>query len=276
MKNMETRKEAVSESIGFIIIFGLAISGIGLIMLYGYPLLMRQESQANMRNMEQTMIVLQNDVKSLVYKMEHYKETSLRISGGTLTINPEAGVGGGFTILDSNGQPPKDSNGVAFQEPFQPGELRYLSTGDNAIITLENGAVIKKYLTTKGAVMLANPRWYLDVSSKTMVINLVNLFPQDNMAMSNTGIGTVVTRFQGVNQYQACSMYQPCSQVTIDYHTDAANLMTDGYDQAWRTYLTDPTGLNMTESPVNSNHYVSQGVVNKLMVKVYLITVKTL
>ncbi len=81
---MELNREGVSESLGYLIIFGLVLTGIGLITLYGYPLLMQQESSANLRNMEQTMIVLQSDIKSLTYKLANYKETSLRVSGGTL------------------------------------------------------------------------------------------------------------------------------------------------------------------------------------------------
>ncbi|HXW99493.1 MAG TPA: hypothetical protein VEI51_07225, partial [Methanomicrobiales archaeon] len=69
---MELKREAVSESIGYLIIFGLILSGIGLITLYGYPMLMQQQSSANMRNMEQSMIVLQNDIKSLTYKLANY------------------------------------------------------------------------------------------------------------------------------------------------------------------------------------------------------------
>ena len=53
----------VSESIGFILILGIMVTGIGLVTLYGYPILLNEQSNANIRNMEQNMIVLQTDVQ---------------------------------------------------------------------------------------------------------------------------------------------------------------------------------------------------------------------
>src|SRR5512136_159083 len=76
----------VSESIGFLLIFTLVITGIGLVTLYGYPMLMQQQTSADEQIMEKNMIVLQNDVKSLAYKTVPYKETSLKIGGGTLAV----------------------------------------------------------------------------------------------------------------------------------------------------------------------------------------------
>jgi hypothetical protein len=58
-------ERGVSEAIGFILIFSIVIAGIGLVTLYGYPMLLKQQTSANERIMEKNMIVLQNDVKSL-------------------------------------------------------------------------------------------------------------------------------------------------------------------------------------------------------------------
>jgi hypothetical protein len=72
----------VSEAIGFILIFSLIIAGIGLVTLYGYPLLLQQQVGADEKIMEKNMIVLQNDMKSLAYKTVPFKETALKIGGG--------------------------------------------------------------------------------------------------------------------------------------------------------------------------------------------------
>lgn len=62
----------VSESVGFMIIFTIIITGIALVTLYGYPVLLQQQSSANEQVMEKNMIVLQNDLKSLSYSMDPY------------------------------------------------------------------------------------------------------------------------------------------------------------------------------------------------------------
>jgi hypothetical protein len=235
---MELKREAVSESIGYLIIFGLILTGIGLITLYGYPLLMQQQSSANMRNMEQTMIVLQNDVKSLTYKLANYKETSLRVSGGSLSLYGFSNTYQKFSISTSDGS---INNYVLY-----PGELRYFSTNDDTVITIENGAVIEKPLTMNGSFSLADPRWYLDSSSSTLVINLMNLSTDSTSSqmLSETGIGTVRMRLLRTNMTSATITSPPNPSVTINYYPDPTNITPDGYSTAWRTYLTNPNNFN--------------------------------
>nr|HPK81343.1 hypothetical protein [Methanoculleus sp.] len=67
-------EKAVSEAIGFILILGIVLTGIGLVTLYGYPVLVKEQSNADVRNMERAMIVIQNDMKSLCFKNVPYKE----------------------------------------------------------------------------------------------------------------------------------------------------------------------------------------------------------
>jgi hypothetical protein len=281
---MEQKREAVSESIGYLIIFGLILTGIGLITLYGYPLLMQQQSSANMRNMEQTMIVLQNDIKSLTYKLANYKETALRVSGGSLSL-----YGPSYTLQKFKIQV---NEGVGDQDLFSPpylGELRYLSTSDNTVIALENGAVIEKPLATKGSFMLADPRWYLDNSSgrRTLVINFMNLSTMASSAqlLSQTGIGNVRMRLARTNMTTMGSDW-PASPngatINLTYYPDnTATIMPDGYALAWKTYLTSPGnfegGMKWSGTGNNGDKdiYTIKDIQN-IVIKEYDIVVETL
>ena len=78
--------DGISESIGFLLIFSMVIIGIGLVTLYGYPMLLREQTSADEQIMQKSMIVLQNDVKSLTFKTVPYKETMLNTGGGSLTL----------------------------------------------------------------------------------------------------------------------------------------------------------------------------------------------
>jgi len=233
---MEMKREAVSESIGYLLIFALVLTGIGLITLYGYPLLIQQQSSANVRNMEQTMIVLQNDIKSLSYKLANFKETSLRVSGGSLTLLGPMYTVQSFKIWTSDGG---INNYI-----FAPGELRYFSANDNLFITLENGAVIEKPLGTNGSFMLADPRWYLDNSTSTLVINLMNLSsaPGTVQVLSQSGIGTVRMRLLNANVTTHSNLGG--MQVNLKYTPDPKNITPEGYGLAWKTYLTSPNNFN--------------------------------
>jgi len=216
--------EGVSESIGFLLIFTLMMAGIGLVTLYGYPLLMQQQTSADEKIMEKNMIVLQNDVKSLAYKTVPYKETALKIGGGTLTVynsqySPPALT---ITIRDGPG---------AIIEDFTSGDLMYHSASTNTEVSLQNGAVVKRQ--NPGSVMLAEPRWFYDGQTQTMVINLVNL--TSNGLMARDGIGTVQmalgeTRFND---------HVPLNDMYLDYTPDTNR----DYSTAWDTYFQNTLGM---------------------------------
>ena len=281
---MEQKREAVSESIGYLIIFGLVITGIGLITLYGYPLLMQQQSSANMRNMEQTMIVLQNDIKSLTYKLANYKETALRVSGGSLSL-----YGPSYTLQKFK---IKVNEGFGDQDLFLPpflGELRYLSTSDNTVIALENGAVIEKPLNAKGSFMLADPRWYLDNSSgrRTLVINFMNLstMASPTQLLSQTGVGNVRMRLDRTNMTTRSVDWGPLGSgavITITYYPfNNETIMPDGYGLAWKTYLTNPNNFEgdmvCTGNPLNAEPLVCTiSDIQNIVIKEYDIVVETL
>jgi len=269
---MELKREAVSESIGYLIIFALILTGIGLITLYGYPLLLAQQSSANTRNMEETMIVLQNDIKSLTYKLANYKETSLMVSGGSLSLYGFSNTLQKFNIVTSDG---------SINYNFFPGELRYFSTNDNTFITIENGAVIEKPLATNGSFMLADPRWYLDTSSSTLVINLMNLStgPGTSQLLSETGVGTVSMHLLRANMTSA-TIGGVNPSVTITYNPDPKNITPDGYGLAWQTYLNNtnnfPGGMVCTGNPLTAQPLVCTEPAQNIIVKEYDIVVDSI
>ena len=156
--NMRSNEAGVSESIGFMLIFTIVIAGIAIVTLYGYPLLLQQQMGAEEKIMEKNMIVLQNDMKSLAYKTVPYKETALKIGGGSLTVYNSSYNPSSFNI----------STYTRYREPyhsvisFQPGELRYESVSAQTDISLQNGAVAMRPRNQNGSTMLADPRWFYD------------------------------------------------------------------------------------------------------------------
>lgn len=236
--------EGVSESIGFILIFGLVLTGIALITLYGYPMLTQQQSNADVRNMEQTMVVLQNDMKALCFKNVPYKETALQVSGGSLAVVNATSTGPRLNIT---------ANGTTTK--FSPGMLVYTSNGQDATIALENGAVIRAQ--AGGSAMIAEPRWFFDKSSKTLVINLINL---TGSPMSSTGMGNVRLKLNSSSTFRDDD-FGSGKEVTI-------NITDQTFSKAWENYLTGQE-LEMTGS---SGTYTKSDV-NRLIIKKYEIQV---
>jgi hypothetical protein len=240
MKNRTRRQmgdAGVSESIGFLLIFAMVITGIGLVTLYGYPMLLQQQTGADEQIMEKNIIVLQNDFKSIVYKTVPYKETSLKIGGGTLFVNNYPTSGPTFQIRDSTG---------AVLMPDNPtGDLRYDSTSSEDEISLQNGAVVKRNLGvgSTGSSMLAEPRWFFDETTRTMVINVVNIGSAG--PMSREGIGRVQMKL-GQTEYLRKDYSPSTETITIIYTPDAGH----DYTRAWQNYFENTMKMTCTTGPL--------------------------
>ncbi|HXW99257.1 MAG TPA: hypothetical protein VEI51_06005, partial [Methanomicrobiales archaeon] len=139
----------------------------------------------------------------------------------------------------------------ALLPPFTPGELRYFSTNDDTVITIENGAVIEKPLTTNGSFMLADPRWYLGNSSnrRTLVVNLMNLSTVSSFGptLSEAGVGNVRMHLARTNMTTRSADFGPLGSgatITITYSPNNNQTITpDGYGFAWMNYMTNPNNF---------------------------------
>jgi len=258
---MESKDGGVSESIGFLLIFSIVIAGIGLVTLYGYPLLLQQQVGAEEKIMEKNMIVLQNDIKSLAYKTVPYKETSLKIGGGSLTVYNSSYSPSSSTINIS------DSSGTIYVSSFQPGELRYESVSAQTDISLQNGAVVLRPRIQTGSVMLAKPRWFYDAPTKTLVINLINI-TSDNI-IAKEGIGTVRMKLGGTNY----TNYNPVGDVKIDYTPDST--CVQDYSVAWSNYFRDSLAMTGPQGSCGLNTYTRSNV-NTLVIKQYEVKIEAI
>jgi hypothetical protein len=264
MYEKKSNDRGVSESIGFLLIFTIVIAGIGLVTLYGYPMLLQQQVSADEKIMEKNMIVLQNDIKSLAYKTVPYKETSLKIGGGSLTVYNSSYSPSSSTLTI------KDLDAThTYITSFQPGELRYESVSAQTDISLQNGAVVLRKHFEPGSVMLAEPRWFYDdaiPNRKTMVINLINI--TSTHLMAKEGIGTVRMKLVGDPTY----MYfptptQPISgNLILTYTPDS----TQNYSVAWGNYFTNT--LKMT--PVGTTYQLPP--VDILVIKKYDVKIEAI
>ncbi|MDK2890128.1 MAG: hypothetical protein PWR21_760 [Methanoculleus sp.] len=242
---MKINEKAVSEAVGFVLILGIVISGIGLVTLYGYPVLLKEQSNTDVKNMERAMIVIQNDMKSLCYKNVPYKETSLQVSGGTLEVVNSTSYGSSINV--TNGTP-------SLQQDYRLGALIYRSDRSTEVITLENGAVMTCQEGSAGSAMLAEPRWFYDGPTRTFVIYIMNITTDDLMAKS--GMGAVRMSLENVDT----QVYTGPNDVTVTYTSDGDNDL----NVAWDNYLTgiSPSGTHTLPA-------VSKLVIKEYEIKIY-------
>jgi hypothetical protein len=247
---VKINEKAVSEAVGFVLILGIVISGISLVTLYGYPVLLKEQSNTDVRNMERAMIVIQNDMKSLCYKNVPYKETSLQVSGGTLEVVNSSDYGGFINV--TNGTP-------SLQKNYTVGALIYRSDRGTEVITLENGAVMTRQEGSTGSAMLAESRWFYDGPTGTFTIYIMNITTDDLMAKS----GMAAVRMSLVNV--DTQVYTAPGTVTVTYTGDSGNDLS----VAWENYLTG-SSVGMHRAALNK---YERNNVGKLVIKEYRIKI---
>jgi hypothetical protein len=268
MVTLHTKKlneHGVSEAIGFMLIFTIVIAGIGLVTLYGYPLLLQQQVSADEKIMEKNMIVLQNDIKSLAYKTVPFKETSLKIGGGSLTVYNSS-----YTPASSN-ITIYDLTGTTYVNLFQPGELRYESVSAQTDISLQNGAVVMRPRINPGSVMLSEPRWFYDENTNTMVINLINITSTNILAKE--GIGTVQMTLGETSYYN--TPIPAGTTIKLDYTSDTTGVQN--YSVAWGNYFTQTLPMTEQLPPPNppARTYVLPPI-DTLVIKKYEVQIKNI
>ena len=269
----------VSEVIGFVLILGIMVTGIGLVVFYGYPILLEQQANANVRNMERNMIVLQTDINSLVFKSVPYKETTMQVSGGTLSVipsdptaNPLVSTGDrpefSITYYDDAAPAP---GGTPLTIYFSPGELRYEPDSQEAVVEYENGNVHKRYWSAEGSTTLSNPRWFIDDNAgfKTLVITPIQITTEGSQPLSRNGISNVRMKVDPIPTlpYPIDENYGPLvtdqQTVTVVYHPS----IVYNYEDAWNNYFTQFPDNTLPDSNT------LQVDVNRLVIKPYKITV---
>lgn len=249
----------VSEAIGFMLIFTMVIVGIGLVTLYGYPMLIQQQVTADEKIMEKNMIVLQNDEKSLTYKTIPFKETSLKIGSGTLEVHNQSDNIAKFEVYDRTGY-----NYIT----FHPGDLRYVSDSADTDLSLQNGAVVKRQHLEAGSLMLAEPRWFVDDSTNTVVINLIAT--NSSTMTSRAGIGTVQTELGQAN-YSYNIIPVTALPLMVKYTPDP----NQDYSAAWGDYFIGSLPMTSTGTPgeYKFNNPSNQPIV--LVIKTFEVIVKS-
>ncbi|MDG6249881.1 hypothetical protein [Methanocalculus sp.] len=241
--------DGVSEAIGFILIFSIVVLGIAIVVLYGFPLLIAGQGSADMRNMEQTVIVLQNDLKSISYKMVPYKETALQVQGGVLFVTEASGT---FEVL-IDGDSKYNS---------QVGQIRYVSDLDSTRIVIENGAVLTRPERGSGSAMLAEPRWYYDDPSNTLILSFIEVQTERERALA--GVGRIEMKNDPVQKITR-EYTLPVDSLEIHYSPLSPE---HDYSVAWENYLTGRLGMVQNSENVYTHPSASELVVQETVITI--------
>jgi len=243
--------EGVSEAIGFLIMFTIVLTGIAMVSLVGYPMLLETQVSSDERNMEQAMIAIQNDMKIMTFSNVPYRDSTIKVSGGGLTAFDKNSFGQEFRITTDD-----------VDLEFKPGAIQYESDEGTAVMTLTNGAIVRREKFQEGSAMLAEPRWFYDSDENALVIFIISLNADREFYQS--GIGTI----QMSMKEQPVTTNSVPGTIKITYNSDP----NDDYSVAWRNYL---TGESLGFTDVGSGNYELYGA-QRLVIKEYNIKIENM
>ncbi|OPY27991.1 MAG: hypothetical protein A4E28_01767 [Methanocella sp. PtaU1.Bin125] len=168
MKRWTRDERAVSETLGYIIIFGVVVSGIVMVFLIGSQIIDSTQESASFQSIEQSFNVIGSDIRSTAFQESPMMTTRIKVDYGSLGMLPDNRSGSRVIISDSSGNVINDT-------PL--GILTFNSAVYGKSIALENGALVKKYDAngSYSSIMSLQPRIFYSNSTKTLMVTLINL-----------------------------------------------------------------------------------------------------
>lgn len=241
-ENKITENEnAVSEVVGFILIFGMVVLAIGIIYAFGYPMLQSNMETSVFESSEQSFIVLQSNMKAVAFEQSPVKTVKMKLQGATLAYSNESSI-------------QLDYNGTTIKKPL--GRIEYIQ--DERRIVYESGGVFKLY-NHDSQVLVSNPHIFSTVTASgenVVSVGIITLYGDET---SSGGEGII-----------SLSMNHNDSQIT-QLNDNATLILTINSTLAprWHTHLEEEgfTIISSSDSEVvaqmnNTNIIVGEHVID--------------
>jgi hypothetical protein len=220
MTQEDKNDDAVSEVVGFILIFGIVVLAIGFIYVAGYPTLQSSMDASIFENAEQSFVVLQSNMKMVSLNQVPVKNLILKLHDTTISTTSESDI----TI--------EYDNSTLY---YPTGEIEY--SKDNKIITYENGGVWKKYPI--GQVMVTHPYIYTSTMNNISITTISVVSINGNTSVSGRGIVTLNM------QHNASTLTTTSTPVNVTLKINST------YAPLWKSYL-ENIGFDITASSDSS------------------------
>lgn len=242
-KKMMASDGAVSEIVGMVMILSITILAIGLIMLFGVPMIESGKNRAKMDVVENSFLSLQNDIEEVVrgpiwivappnVKEEKLvgpsRETEFKLMGGTLSVLPNRTLSN-KTIVSC--VPVNCStNGSNFTIVIPKSDITYV-VDNHEIMAYENGAIIRQYDDGE-PLMVSDPLISIYSNGSNGTVISIHAISINGTLSSIGGDGNawMETRIDNYSQIVESSVNIPnVNQVNISIHSI--------YPEVWRKFF---------------------------------------
>jgi hypothetical protein len=216
MKKLIRDGDAVSETLGYIIIFGIVFMCIGILLVSGNQIISNAEEQTMFQGIEQSFNVLSSDLRKTSFDASPMRTLQIRLDG-SMEFSPND-----FDLVVTGSD---DTYIIYPGGPF--GSIRFQSARTSKSISLENDAVIKDFsdLGADTSIMSQQPRMYVSDDSHTLMVSVIYLEGIES-GVGGQGVADIKMSYDSITTY---SDAPPGGIVKIKVLTDNKN--------AWKNYF---------------------------------------
>jgi hypothetical protein len=246
--------DAVSETLGYILIFMIVLSCIAFILLAGNGVLDATKSQNNFKSMEQGLTVVSSDLKQVALEGTPVKTTRIHMEGGSISAK-----------ADTNEMTISFDETEVYDEDM--GNIRFMSDTDSSIVSLENGGVWDRQGVNSGNIVVLKPRFYMiidpDTNAQTLVLNVIKLDANPPSAIGGSTTMDIKLMDKGTN---VLTYDDPTGKdVEVTFYTD--------YPDAWARFFQE-NGANYPPLEITSDHVkVKFQTISKLVISEHTVGV---
>ncbi|SDG29423.1 hypothetical protein SAMN04488589_2618 [Methanolobus vulcani] len=226
MTREDRRNAAVSETLGYILLFAIVTLSMGVIYAIGYPALQTNMDANVFESAEQNFIVLQSNIERVAFDQTPVKMLKFKLQSSSISVSNHSSISVAY-----DGNP---------MEKYPTGEIVF--SRDDKMISYEMGGVFKKY-PHDATVMVSEPPIYVTSLEGTTVTNIGIVSLSGYSQMSGKGIATINLR------HNSSSMNMTSSIANVSV------LINSTHAYKWEDYLDDMgfTVDNVTSSSVNAH-----------------------
>ena len=227
MKQLLRSRSAVSEVVGYLLIFALIITTVSILLIVGMPNMAESQQKANLQNVEQAFTVLDSRISTSVLGESPSQVLHLDTAGGGISIlNDTVYSRLRITMMTKSGNEYTIYNNTI-------GTLRY-ELGDEEV-GYEGGGVWRKY-ELGGALMISPPEFHYNGETLTLPVIRLN-------GSSAIAGGTIT--LHAVSQNKPTILYQntsinPLFQNPV-YDSTIIVKIKSRYYEAWAKYFEERT-----------------------------------
>ncbi len=226
MTQEDRRNAAVSETVGYILLFGVVVLSMGVIYAIGYPTLQSNIDTNIFESAEQNFIELQSSMERAAFDQTPVKVHKMKLQSSAISVSNESSM----TITYGSNPPLLVPTGeIVFEK-------------DNKKLVYEMAGVIKSY-PRKSMVMISEPPIYVNTINNVTVTTIGLISVNGDTSVSGKGMATLNLK------HNSSSMDKTSSPTNVTVHINSTHA------SKWQEYLQDIgfSVTNSTSSTVSAN-----------------------